>query len=261
MRDRMKLPNIVVVVDREGVRTTPRIRMIESKLALLARTFSGDEPWRLVISPTGEIVDVVGFTGNELSVGDVVGPAVLEFMSQVDPRGDNLFVQLVMTVARSIADYGVPVGEIDLGRSPLRLRLPVQRCRRLHGQSRVFEPHVARRPQRTLPRRRQRVPAHHLPRGATARLQAQCGSHVLDRWHQVPSLVEGAGHCWPRHPGGHERIVRADRGHASRAESGWSGHRGTCRAPLPGGLPRVGPSEERSRSGNAGARSSRNTRR
>ena len=113
MRDRMKLPNIVVIVDREGVRTTPRIRMIESKLALLARTFSGDEPWRLVISPTGEIVDVVGFTGNELSVGDVVGPAVLEFMSQVDPRGDNLFVQLVMTVARSIADYGVPVGEID----------------------------------------------------------------------------------------------------------------------------------------------------
>jgi len=103
MKERRDLPELRVIVDEKGVHTTPRIMLIESKLALLAKTFSGDKPWSLVVSPNGEIDEVVGFTGNELVVGDVIGQAVLGFMSELDPRGDGLYIEAALLVAQAVA--------------------------------------------------------------------------------------------------------------------------------------------------------------
>lgn len=102
------LPDFVVVVDKHGVHTTPRIGMVEAQLSVLTRRFANnDDSWRLVVSPDGSVKEINGFDGMDLRLGEVVGRAVLEFMSLVDPFGNNELVIATEALAEVIVSDGL----------------------------------------------------------------------------------------------------------------------------------------------------------
>ena len=113
MKDFSNLPNIVVEIYSGCVRTTPGIQIIEGVLGSLNKPKEVEEPWRLVISPQGEIVDFGNYLGNQDNAKEKVEWAVREFMTHVDPYENGIFINRVLEVARRLSRGCNNVGQTD----------------------------------------------------------------------------------------------------------------------------------------------------
>lgn len=101
----------VITIDKDGVRTTPKMTQVEARLSLLARGFEDAKPWKLVLDSTGKIIERVGFDAERLQIGAIIGPAVCEFARSLDPRIFDAVDDLVHMLAKN--PMSLPLDEID----------------------------------------------------------------------------------------------------------------------------------------------------
>lgn len=99
-------PNFLIRVNaEEGVYTEPRLEAVESKLRFVQARLKDDEEWSIIISPDGQIVEVNGFVGMDLQLGQIVGTAILEFVKAIDPDGDGGLVKKIEAIADEIGMF------------------------------------------------------------------------------------------------------------------------------------------------------------
>lgn len=95
-----------VTIDSNGVHSVPRMKYLESQLQLLAQGFPQDEtPWKLVVDSDGKVLERVGFDSERLTIGQMVGSAVRDFVRALDPNLFNLVDQLVSAFALKMPEH------------------------------------------------------------------------------------------------------------------------------------------------------------